>query len=103
MRTFYVVKNLTYKYNMLVYYMHVYNKINSIVLRGRIQGLKLEGTQVLGRGSGGRVEAPSRSRQSLGGGPGGGKTPENTWVPEILKGKNDVFKLRLLWYFFSWL
>lgn len=30
--------------------------------QGRIQGLKLEGTQVLGRGSGGRVESPSRSR-----------------------------------------
>lgn len=28
MRTFYVVKNLTYKYNMLVYYMHVYNEIS---------------------------------------------------------------------------
>lgn len=60
MRTFYVVKNLTYKYNMLVYYMHVYNKINSLVFR--VQGLKLEGMQVLGRGSGGRVESPSRSR-----------------------------------------
>lgn len=40
---------------MLVYYMHV-------SFQGRIQGLKLEGTQVLGRGSGGRVESPSRSR-----------------------------------------
>lgn len=30
--------------------------------QGLIQGLKLEGTQVLGRGSGGRVESPSRSR-----------------------------------------
>lgn len=59
MRTFYVVKNLTYKYNICGILYACVQQNQQFSFQGRIRGLKLEGTQVLGRGSGGRVESPS--------------------------------------------